>query len=66
MHPPPLRLLLAYVLAGLAFSLTIGVLVVLVVQDHRTSSTTTVGRALLDIVLGAAALGYAAVPGPGG
>jgi hypothetical protein len=56
----PRRLLLAYVVAGLAFSLTIGVLVVLAFHDRDASSTTTVGRALLDIVLGAAALGYAA------
>jgi hypothetical protein len=56
----PQRLLVAYIVPGLAFSLTIGVLVVLAFQDRGASSTTTVGRAVLDIVLGAAALGYAA------
>jgi hypothetical protein len=52
----PQRLLLAYVVSGLAFSLTIGVPVVLAFHDRGASSTTTVGRAALDIVLGVAAL----------
>ncbi|WP_028923836.1 GAP family protein [Pseudonocardia acaciae] len=56
----PQRLLVAYILAGLAFSLTIGALAVLALQGHSSSSTATAGRALLNIVIGAAALGYAA------
>ena len=56
----PRRLLTAYLAAGLAFSLAVGVAVVLAFQGRETSSTTTVGRAVADIVLGAAALGYSA------
>jgi hypothetical protein len=56
----PQRLLVAYILAGLAFSLTVGALAVLALQGHSSSSTATVGRALLNIVIGAASLGYAA------
>lgn len=56
----PRRLLLAYILAGAAFSVGFGVLVVVAFQSRTTSSTTTAGRAVLDLVLGAASLGYAA------
>lgn len=56
----PRRLLTVYLAAGLAFSVAVGLAVVLAFQGRETSSTTTVGRAVLDIVLGAAALGYSA------
>jgi Sap-like sulfolipid-1-addressing protein len=56
----PRQLLVSYILAGAAFSLTVGVLVVVAFQSRPASSTTTAGRAVLDLVLGAAALGYAA------
>ncbi|MBO0872879.1 MAG: GAP family protein [Pseudonocardia sp.] len=58
-HRPRL-LLVAYILAGLAFSLTFGAVVVVAFQGQSSSSTVTAGRAVLNIVIGAAALGYAA------
>ncbi|HEY2204476.1 MAG TPA: GAP family protein [Pseudonocardia sp.] len=56
----PRRLLVAYLATGLVFSLAIGVVIVLAFQGRTTAAATTVGRAVLDIVLGAAALGYGA------
>ena len=56
----PQRLLVAYLAVGLTFSVGIGVAVVLAFQGHDSSITTTARRAVIDIVLGALALGYAA------
>ena len=58
--PRPQRLLVAYLAAGLTFSVGIGVAVVLAFQGYDSSVTTTAQRAVVDIVLGALALGYAA------
>ena len=55
----PQHLLIAYIAAGIAFSITVGIVVLVAVQSSDSSST-TVGRAVLDLVIGAAALGYAA------
>jgi hypothetical protein len=56
----PQRLLVAYLAVGLTFSVGIGVAVVLAFQGHDSSIMTTARRAVVDIVLGALALGYAA------
>jgi hypothetical protein len=55
----PRRLLLAYLFAGLTFSLAIGILVVALLRGltETTSSTTT--RPVLDIALGVLSIGYA-------
>ena len=55
----PRRLLVAYIVAGLAFSLGVGTVVVVVVQGFGPSTETS-GRPMFDIVLGAMALAYAA------
>jgi hypothetical protein len=55
----PRRLLVSYIVAGLAFSLAVGTVVVLLVQGLGPS-TDAGGRPLVDIVLGALALAYAA------
>jgi hypothetical protein len=57
--PHPRRLLVSYIIAGLAFSLAVGTVVVLVVQGFG-QSTDAGGRPLVDTVLGALALAYAA------
>lgn len=54
----PQRLLLAYVTAGVAFTLAVGTLVVLLLAG-LVSGTSSVARPILDLVLGGAALGYA-------
>lgn len=55
----PRRLLVAYIVAGLAFSLGVGTVVVVLVQGLGPSTGTS-GRPMFDIVLGAMALAYAA------
>ena len=59
----PQRLLVAYILGGLAFSLAVGMLVVLLLNGLGSARTS--GRPLVDTVLGAGALGYAATVGLG-
>ncbi|MHA6793946.1 GAP family protein [Pseudonocardia bannensis] len=56
----PQRLLAAYLLAGLAFSLGIGIVVVTVLQQRAVTPAVAASRTVVDMVLGAAALGYAA------
>jgi hypothetical protein len=56
----PQRLLLVYTATGLVFSVGLGVTVVLAFAGAGGPGTRTTGRAVLDVVLGAAALGYAA------
>ena len=56
----PQRLLVAYLAVRLTFSVGIGVAVVLAFQGHDSSIATIARRAVVDIVLGALALGYAA------
>jgi hypothetical protein len=58
--PRPKRLLIAFVAAGLALTLSVGVAFVLVFQGHESSNTTTAGRALLSIVVGTTSVGYGA------
>ena len=57
--PQPRRLLVSYIVAGLAFSLAVGTLVVVLVQGLGSSSETG-GRPVVDTVLGALALAYVA------
>jgi hypothetical protein len=56
----PHRLLACYVLAGLVFSITVGVLVVVLAQ-HLSPVTARAGRPIVETVLGVAALLYAGV-----
>jgi hypothetical protein len=56
----PRRLLVSYIVVGLAFSLAVGTLVVLLVQGLGPSTATAAGRPVVDTVLGALALAYAA------
>jgi hypothetical protein len=56
----PQRLLVAYLLAGLAFSLAVGTLVVVLLGGLQSTRASTAVRPLIDLVLGACALGYAA------
>lgn len=56
----PHRLLLAYVAAGVAFTLAVGMLVVLLLAGLASATSSSVARPILDLVLGGAALGYAA------
>jgi hypothetical protein len=58
--PRARRLLVAYLVVGLGFSLTVGTTIVVVLQGYSTSTPSTVGRAVVDVVLGATACGYAA------
>jgi hypothetical protein len=55
----PQRLLAAYLAAGLAFSLTVGTLVVVLLGGLHTTRGSPAVRPALDLVLGACALGYA-------
>jgi Sap, sulfolipid-1-addressing protein len=55
----PHRLLVAYILGGLAFSLTVGVAVVVLLRGIGLALSSSTSRPVLDIVLGGAALGYA-------
>jgi hypothetical protein len=58
--PRPQRLLAAYVLAGMAWSLAVGTLVVVVLAGISNATESSAERPVLDTVLGGAALGYAA------
>ncbi|HEY0815211.1 MAG TPA: GAP family protein [Pseudonocardia sp.] len=58
-HSRPLRLLVAYIVGGLAFSLAIGVVVVTLLRGIGLALSSSASRPVLDIVLGGAALGYA-------
>src|SRR5947207_1949404 len=60
----PQRLLAAYVLAGIAFTLTIGMLVVVLLQGLGPARS-NVGRPVIDIVLGVVSLAYAGAVGTG-
>jgi hypothetical protein len=55
----PQQLLAAYVLAGLVFSLAIGILVVVLLQGFTPVDAAPAGRPLINTVLGAVALCYA-------
>jgi Sap, sulfolipid-1-addressing protein len=55
----PQRLLAAYLAAGLAFSLAVGTLVVVLLGELHTTRASPAVRPGLDLVLGACALGYA-------
>ncbi|HEY8533754.1 MAG TPA: GAP family protein [Micromonospora sp.] len=57
--PRPQRLLVAYLVAGLAFSVAVGTLVVVLLGGLQSTRAATV-RPLLDLVLAACALGCAA------
>lgn len=58
-RPAARGLLRAYLLTGLAFSLVVGIGVVVILHGYTTAALSTFWRALLDIALGAAACGYA-------
>jgi Sap-like sulfolipid-1-addressing protein len=58
-RPAARGLLRAYLFTGLAFSLVVGVGVVVLLHGYTTAALSTFWRALLDIALGAAACGYA-------
>ena len=47
-------------MAGAAFSLAVGALVVVILQGLISETSSSVPRPILDLVLGGAALGYAA------
>jgi hypothetical protein len=64
-RPIARALLRAYLLTGLAFSLLVGVGVVVILHGYTTAALSTFWRALLDIALGAAACGYAIGVGTG-
>ena len=64
-RPAARGLLRAYLLTGLAFSLVVGVGVVVILHGYTTAALSTFWRALLDIALGAAACGYAIGVGTG-
>ncbi|MCE3554751.1 GAP family protein [Pseudonocardia sp. RS11V-5] len=55
----PRRLLTAYLVGGLVFTLAVGVLVVVLLQGLNARTATTTSRPVVDIVLGVAALAYA-------
>jgi hypothetical protein len=61
----PQRLLAAYLVAGLAFSVAVGALVVVLLGGRDSASTSPALRPVVDLVLGAGALGYAAGAGFG-
>ncbi|MFA9273214.1 MAG: GAP family protein, partial [Baekduiaceae bacterium] len=56
----PRRSLLIFLVAGFAFSVTVGVLVVLALHNVTGFRRDAISGAIVDIVLGAAALGFAA------
>jgi hypothetical protein len=58
-HIHPHRLLLSYIVGGLAFSLTVGAMIVVLLRGVGLALSSTTSRPVLDIVLGGAALGYA-------
>jgi Sap-like sulfolipid-1-addressing protein len=53
------RLLIAYLVIGLSFSLVVGIVVVVVLRGYTTTLMSTFGRAVVDVAIGAAACGYA-------
>jgi hypothetical protein len=53
------RLLVAYLVTGLVFSVVVGVVVVVVLRGYTATLMSTSGRAVLDIAFGAGACGYA-------
>ncbi|GEL19779.1 GAP family protein [Pseudonocardia asaccharolytica] len=55
----PQRLLMGFLLAGLAVSLAVGILVVVTLQGLTSSGPLAATRPVLDIALGAGALAYA-------
>ncbi|MEU7815897.1 GAP family protein [Pseudonocardia sp. NPDC049154] len=55
----PRRLLTAYLVGGLVFTLAVGTLVVVLLQGLNARTATTSSRPVLDVVLGVAALVYA-------
>jgi hypothetical protein len=55
----PQRLLVAYLVAGLAFSLSVGALVVVLLDGLHSTRASPAVRPVLDLVLGACALGGA-------
>ena len=61
----PRRLLTAYLLAGAAISVVVGVLVVTAFGASTRSSEATAGRLIVDLVLGILAIGWAAARGTG-
>ena len=54
-----LRLLSAYLIAGLTFSLAVGIIVVVVLKGYTESGLPTFWRGVVDVGLGAAACGFA-------
>ena len=58
--PRPQRLLVAYIVAGLGFSLAVGTLVVVLLGGLQSTRASSAVRPLLDLVLGTCALGCAA------
>ena len=56
----PQRLLVAYLVVGAAFSLAVGAVVVVLLQGLISETASSAPRPILDLVLGGAALGYAA------
>jgi hypothetical protein len=63
--PRPQRLLVAYIVAGLAFSLAVGALVVLLLQGIAGQDTGATRRPVVEVLVGGIALGYAAAVGIG-
>lgn len=61
----PRRLLTAYLLAGAAISVVVGVLVVTAFGASTRSSENTAGRLIVDVVLGVVAIVWAAARGTG-
>jgi hypothetical protein len=57
--PRPQRLLAAYVLVGMVWSLIVGTLVVVLLAGIGSATESSAERPVLDTVLGVAALGYA-------
>jgi hypothetical protein len=58
--PSPRRLLVAYLVAGLTFSVSVGMLVVVLLGGLQSARASSTVRPLLDLVLGICALGCAA------
>jgi hypothetical protein len=63
--PRPQRLLVAYIIAGLVFSLSVGALVVLFLQGISGEDDGATRRPLVEVLVGGLALGYAAAVGIG-
>jgi hypothetical protein len=58
--PEPRRLLLVYIAAGFAWSVTVGLLVVLALHGAQVAAGTSTASAVVSLGLGAAGLGFAA------